>query len=576
MVETMSIPPSPTITSDSGPPNTTIGHSLIHHQMITNDQLVIALREQSLTGGMLGDVLIRLGFITEDQRLFILAQRLGLPITTPQTMPPDQDALRLIPLALAQETGIVPLHVSAMCLTIATADPYDLQAIDKIRRHLPPTLHIQTTLASPTSIAQAMTHHYGQEDGIANIVKDISQHGMMAAWTDRDHPIIRLVNLILSEAVARDASDLHLEPEGPLLRLRLRIDGSLATTRTLHSEIWPALSHRIKIMAGLNIADQRILQDGRFSQVFDGHEIDFRVAIMPTTHGENIVIRVLNRHKSLRSLGDLGMSPSLVQKITALLHRPEGLILVTGPTGCGKTTTLYAMLGQLNHDRHNIMTLEEPVEYHIPTIRQTALHRDRGLTFADGIRGIMRQDPDIIMVGEIRDHDTATMALRATMTGHLVLSTLHCQNALTSLTRLYDLGMTPHQLTGQIAGVLAQRLVRRLCSHCAESHPITENEYTLLAPWLSQTMPTLLYHAVGCHHCQHTGYKGRVAVAELWTIDPETDHLILQKSPPQALREKAIQNGYIPMVLDGLDKLCSGLISMDSLCEAILLSEHRS
>jgi general secretion pathway protein E/type IV pilus assembly protein PilB len=385
--------------------------------------------------------------------------------------------------------------------------------------------------------------------------------------------VVRLVDALLTDAVKRDASDVHFEPEASFLRIRYRIDGILRQIRALHKSYWAAMAVRIKVISGMNIAETRAPQDGRISLNISGHAVDFRVASQPTIHGENIVLRILDRQKGIVPLDRLGLDDHQMGLMKLMVARPEGIILVTGPTGSGKTTTLYSVLNHINEEGVNIMTLEDPVEYPMAMIRQTSVAESAKLDFANGIRSMMRQDPDIILVGEIRDADTAEMAFRAAMTGHQVYSTLHTNSALGAVPRLLDIGVLPDIMAGNIIGILAQRLVRRLCTHCRKPYPAEAHECKLIGVVSGQPAP-ILYRAAGCDHCEYQGYRGRIAIMEMLRMDNDLDDLISRRAPQREIRNLAMEKGFRPLSEDGLRRVLDGSTSIEEVGRVIDLTER--
>ena len=575
-----------------------VGDRLLAARLITADQLKIALHEQRRSGDMLGGILVRLGFLRDGDLAAVLAERTGFAPVDLTTCLIDDVLMRRLPPHVAQRCRAIPLRLDGDTVEVAVADPYDVTAMDEIRRHFAPPLTLIPLVAPAAAIAERLSHY---EDGIGQldaILAELETGKAVASLTGGawEHPVIRLVNTILADGVRRNASDIHFEPESRFIRLRYRIDGSLQEIRALHRAHWPELSHRLKIVAGLNIADTRSLQDGRFEQTVGGAAIDFRVAVMPTAAGENIVIRILDHRRALLPLEQLGFTGATKAELDRVLDRPEGIILVTGPTGSGKTTTLYSILTKLSASDVNIMTLEEPIEYRFEMIRQTAIRDGQGLSFADGVRGILRQDPDIIFIGEVRDPDTAQMALRAAMTGHQVFSTLHCNDALGALPRLIDLGLHPRMLAGHVAGVVAQRLVRKLCPHCKGMRPATGEEDKVLTSYSQPsarctdvTMPSgfaeapqnafespattlMLGTPVGCDLCNGSGYRGRVAIAEVLRVTPALDELIAADAPRVALKQQMLADGFRGMAVEGIAQVLAGAISLESLRRAVDLT----
>jgi type II secretory ATPase GspE/PulE/Tfp pilus assembly ATPase PilB-like protein len=413
---------------------------------------------------------------------------------------------------------------------------------------------------------------YGYElsvDGILHEIEtgEVDYESLQAEVDEYSHPLVRLVDAMLSDAVKRGASDIHLEPEEGFLRIRYRIDGVLRQIRSLHKDYWSAIAVRVKVMAGMNIAETRAPQDGRISLTISGRPIDFRVASQLTNHGENIVLRVLDRQKGIVPIDRLGFSDEALSTLRLMMARPEGIILITGPTGSGKTTTLYSMLNFLNSETVNIMTLEDPVEYPMTMIRQTSVNEAVRLDFANGIRSIMRQDPDIILVGEIRDRETADMAFRASMTGHQVYATLHTNSSLGAIPRLLDIGVLPDILAGNIIGVIAQRLVRRLCPECKEAYTAEPLEKSILG--IDDDEPLTLYRARGCRHCDQQGYKGRFALLEILRMDPDIDELIARRSTAREIATAARDKGFKHLAEDGVARVRAGDTSVDEVSRVV-------
>ena len=554
-----------------------LGQTLIAQKLISEDQLRIALHEQRRSKQPLGKLLVSLGFASEAALRDALAQTFGHPSIDLGRATIDPAALHLVPKELAQHYRIMPLDFSPeqRRLIIATADIHDIVAFDQLRARTADDLQIETRLAGEAEIISAIDQHYGHELSIDGILRELEtgQH-LSTDHPGREYsqPIVRLIDALLADAVKQGASDIHFEPEAGFLRIRYRIDGLLRQIRALHKSYWAAMAVRIKVMSAMNIAETRAPQDGRFSLHIGGRPVDFRAAAQPTLHGENIVLRILDREKGIVPLAELGLGERQTVLLKRLTARPEGIVLVTGPTGSGKTTTLYSLLQQINHEGQNIMTLEDPVEYPLAMIRQTSIADAVKLDFATGIRSIMRQDPDIILVGEIRDAETAEMAFRAAMTGHQVYSTLHANSALGAIPRLLDIGIGPDILAGNIIGIVAQRLVRRLCPHCrlpgiAESH-----ERRILASD-RQARPVVLHRPVGCAHCDFQGYRGRFAIMEILRIDHELDHLIANRASTQELLEAATNKGFRSLLDEGVRKVLDGSTSLEEIARVIDLTD---
>ncbi|HWK54235.1 MAG TPA: GspE/PulE family protein, partial [Hyphomicrobiales bacterium] len=387
------------------------------------------------------------------------------------------------------------------------------------------------------------------------------------------HPMVRLINALLADAVQRGASDVHFEPEEAFLRIRYRIDGVLRQVRSLHKSYWPAIVVRLKVISGMDIAESRISQDGRLSLSLVGRQIDFRVASQPTTHGENIVLRILDRKKGIVPMDRLGLTRDNFNMLQLLLARPEGIVLVTGPTGSGKTTTLYSILNHLNTEEVNIMTMEDPVEYPMAMIRQSSVNESIQMGFSEGIRSIMRQDPDIILVGEIRDAVTAEMAFRAAMTGHRVFSTLHTNSAVGVMPRLLDIGVIPDLIAGNLIGVISQRLIRNLCNECKRPAAATDMERNLLG--LQHTgEPVIIYHPVGCPACEQLGYKGRSSIMEILKISSDMDEAIARRASARELLKLATSQGFKPLIEDATRRVLDGTTSVDEISRVVDLTER--
>ena len=465
--------PAPPVATPSAPPPgngasmARIGDKLVELGLISKDQLQVALYEKKRSNKLMGNLLVELGFITETALSAVLAESSGFERFDPKSTVVDPTLIKQLPKEMAQRCRVLPVSLDGESLRLAMADIYDVLAIDQARRYLPQGVEIIPLVCSESELASAIDQYYGYEFSIDGILRELEtgNHDLSSAALSGDgyvHPLVRLVNAVLFDAVKAGASDIHFEPEGSFLRLRYRIDGVLTQIRTVHKDHWAAISHRLKIIAGMNIADKLNPQDGRFSLTVGQRHVDFRVSALPTVHGENLVVRILDRSGSLLAVDQLGFSAGNRALLERLLKRPEGIILATGPTGSGKTTTLYAVLTHINSLERNIMTLEDPVEYALPLIRQAQVREGTSLTFAEGVRALLRQDPDVIFIGEVRDQATASMALRAAMTGHQVYSTLHANDAAGALPRLHDLGLHHGLLAGNVIGIIAQRLVRRL------------------------------------------------------------------------------------------------------------------
>ena len=585
---------------------------------ISEDQARIALTEQARTGARFADVLAKLGFVTEaiirdavGGALGVESVDLGRTVVEPDAMDavPEPVARRFLAVGLTLERGA---DRAPRRLTVAMADPFDVIALDHLRSLFDGEVEIEACLAGRSDVERFLERAYRHDLSVAGILREIetgesAPGGGSVNADEYSQPIVRLVDVLLSDAVKRGASDIHFEPEAGFLRVRYRIDGVLRQVRSLHRGYWSAIAVRLKVMCGMNIAETRAPQDGRMTLSVAGHDIDYRVSSLPTAHGENIVLRVLDRSRGIVALDALGMSPGALAELRRMMERPEGVILVTGPTGSGKTTTLYSILAHLDREAINIMTLEDPVEYPMTRIRQTSVNEAVKLDFANGVRSLMRQDPDLILVGEIRDADTAAMTFRAAMTGHQVYSTLHANSAVGTIARLLDIGVTPGVLAGNIIGIVAQRLVRRLCPTCrkpaaspgggaspenggragpAGGQPAagaTEGEARLgaeagggpaaEAEWYAAHPPFL---PAGCPDCDHQGFRGRIALTEVLRFDAELDALVVRRAPAHELLEAAARRGFVPLARDAMRRVADGSSTVGEISRVVDLTRDDS
>ncbi|HBD12710.1 MAG TPA: secretion system protein E [Porticoccaceae bacterium] len=560
-------------------PRKLIGDELIEKGVITPDQLKIALLEQKRSNGRIGETLVKLGFLTESVLNEALGESLGQETVDLKDIVPDPDALRLVEKSFAKKLNVMPIAYlpEENALQVAMSDTFDILTLDRITAALPPGLQVEPVLASESEIESAIDQLYGYELSIDGILNEIETGQLDTRTADIEgaeysHPTVRLVDAFLTDAVKKEASDIHFEPEEGFLRVRYRIDGVLRQVRSLHKKYWPSIVVRLKVLADMNIAETRAPQDGHISLKITGHPIDFRVATQPTIHGENMVLRILDRSKAIVPLEKLDLSEAHRNTLKLMMARPEGIILVTGPTGSGKTTTLYSLLNYLNDESVNIMTLEDPVEYPISMIRQSSLNPAVKMDFASGIRSLMRQDPDIILVGEMRDLDTATMGFRAAMTGHQVFSTLHTNSALGSFARLLDIGVEPGIIAGNVIGIVAQRLVRKLCMHCREQVTPGELERQLLG----DETPEYIYHASGCERCEQRGYKGRFALLEILKMDEDLDELIARGASTREIGEAATAKGFSRLLDDGLARVRQGDTTLEELSRVVDFSARLS
>jgi type II secretory ATPase GspE/PulE/Tfp pilus assembly ATPase PilB-like protein len=556
-----------------------LGQILVGKGVISDDQLRIALQEQGKTHQPLGRLLVRLGFLSEATIRDVLSENLGHESVDLGTIIIDSAALALIPKDVARRYQLLPLSVNQAdgVLVLAMADPGNIIALDQVRALLKDDYRLVNQLASESDILRAIDQYYGFElsiDGILHEIEpgDMEYQTVQSGVNEFSQPVVRLIDALLTEAVQRGASDIHFEPESSFLRIRYRIDGVLRQVRSLHKSFWPAMVVRLKVMSNMNIAETRAPQDGRISLRLSGRPIDFRVASHPTTHGENLVLRILDRQKGIVPLDQIGLDDDALNTLKMIIAKPEGLVLVTGPTGSGKTTTLYSVLNHINTESVNIMTLEDPVEYPLALIRQTSVNEAAKLDFASGIRSMLRQDPDIILVGEVRDQPTAEMAFSAAMTGHQVYSTLHTNSAIGAIPRLLDIGILPDIMAGNIIGIVAQRLVRILCKECKKPYTPDIQERKLLG--MGSHHDITVYHAVGCESCNHQGYKGRLALMELLKMDYDLDDLVSHRASARQIREMALSKGFRPLAMDGIRRILQGVTSLAEVKRVVDLTDR--
>ncbi|AZL15417.1 GspE/PulE family protein [Rickettsiales endosymbiont of Stachyamoeba lipophora] len=563
---------------DIGESTNDIGNKLVSKGLISADQLDIAFREQRTEKSRnkpIDKILVDLGFITEVALSKIIAEAKGIKNIDLKGMVLDSKVVNMIPQDAALKTKAIVIGANDDSLTLAVADIYNILAIDQLKKYLPKNIKIRTIYAPETQIIEAIEQYYKYEMSISGILKEIEtgnadNHNLTSEGYI--NPTVRLVDALLVDGIKAGASDLHFEPEESFVRIRYRIDGKLKQIRSFHKEYWPAIAVRIKIISKMNIAENRNPQDGRITYNVLGRPIDFRVATHPTIYGENIVMRILDSRKSIVQIEDLGFSKHNASLLQKLLLRPEGIIIVTGPTGSGKTTTLYSILNYINTIEKNIMTLEDPVEYQLTLIRQSNIREGAGMNFTDGIKSLMRQDPDVIFLGEIRDMETATMAVRASMTGHQVFSTLHTNDAIGAITRLKDIGVSGGILAGNIVCIIAQRLARKLCKACKAPYQASGYECKILG--VDSTQPLQIYKKNGCEQCEYIGYKGRVAINEILKVDKGLDELIATEATRKTMLEYAASNGFVRMSDDGSDKVLKGVMDIESLIGTIDMTER--
>ena len=535
-----------------------LGDILVSNEIINEEQLYKALELQKGSGQKLGSVLITQGWITEEQLFRVLEEQFQIPYIDINNVYIDAKVPKLISESLARKHMAIPIRLDKNRLTVAMADPLDMIAKDDIR--IITGMELDIVISAQQDISRAINRYYDASERAERAVEEYTiQSGSSEDEFEEEDadvinsPMVRLVNTIISQAVRSRASDIHIEPFEKHVRIRYRVDGELREVMTPAKSTHSAIVTRIKIMGKLNISEKRLPQDGRVETIIEGLPIDMRISVLPTVYGEKIVIRLLDRSSLVVSKDELGFSEHNLELLSKIMKVPEGIILVTGPTGSGKTTTLYSLLKELNKETKNIITIEDPVEYRLEGINQVQVNVKAGLTFANGLRSILRQDPDIVMVGEIRDVETAEIAVRAAITGHIVLSTIHTNDTTSTISRLEDMGIENYLVSSSAVGIIAQRLVKKVCLKCKTSYEASGEELSILG--LSKDSNIDLVKGTGCNSCNHTGYSGRTAIHEVLVLDREIRNMITAGKTSDEIKQRAIQKG-----MTTLNETCKALV----------------
>ena len=538
---------------------------LVREGLVTEVESERVLLEQRRSGKPVSEIITSMGLIEESEISRCIARQLKIPYVSLDHFVVERKVLELVSEGTARRYRVVPLYVLGRTLAVAFADPFNIYAIDEIQQKN--QLEVLVTTATESAIKRAIEQYYRVTDSVRDVIRSLEvtrggpapeeevATGQTKDMTD-DAPVVRLVNLIIAQAIRDRASDIHIEPRRKGLKVRYRIDGLLHDTIKVPHHLQSAVLTRVKILAGMNIAERRLPQDGHIEVHKESKEIDLRVATFPVTHGEKIVMRILDRSGIRLGLAELGFEPEMLALFENVVNQPYGMILATGPTGCGKTTTLYAALDTINSAEKNIVTIEDPVEYDIEMINQSQINPKAGLTFATGLRAIFRLDPDIIMVGEIRDFESAQIAIQASLTGHLVFSSLHTNDAPSTATRLIDMGVEPYLAASTLLCAVSQRLVRLLCPNCKQ--PYEPSPFEKESMGLSPDEDVTFHNARGCKHCNQTGFKGRDGIFEILVPDEDVRSLIVAKSPSSTVRERAIRSGMTTLRQAGLRKVLAG------------------
>jgi len=561
-----------------------IGEILVESGLITLAQFEESLRESKEKKGLrLGAVLIKKGYATEIDIAQTLAFQLNIPFVDMSAATVDPEAVKLISEKLAKKYQLLPLYQEGKTLHVAMTDPLNLNAIDDIRFSI--GLDVMPGAATASDIEFAINRYYHMNRPIEDLMVDMEHEGHIEVIHERDQqsdlseqikksaapPIIKMVDSIIAHGVENRASDIHLEPQETNMLLRLRVDGIMRETMQMPKWVQGPVISRIKLMAKLDITERRVAQDGRIKARFGPKKLDLRVSTLPTHYGETVVMRILDPDSTVHDLNKMGLCEEDLTTISDLIDRPQGVTLVTGPTGSGKTSTLYAMVSRIKSPRINIVTIEDPIEFELKKVNQVAVNDKSGLSFPYVLRSVLRQDPDVILVGEMRDAETAIIALQASLTGHLVFSTLHTNDAVSTITRLKNMGVPPYMIASALNGVIAQRLVRKICPHCKEPYEPSKAELDKAgAHLISQTR---LYRGAGCSNCKNTGYSGRIGIFEVLTVGDDLKNRIASDAPEKEIYREATRSGMVSLKADGLKKVASGLTTLEELSRVIYLSK---
>lgn len=559
-----------------------VGDILIEKGLITNEQLETALKEQKKTGRKIGQILVESGMITETELIDTISERLKIPRISLESMVIDPSVIGLVPVEVARRYCLIPAFKIGDNLTVAMSDPLNIIAIEELKYLT--KCDVKRVVAPRTEINAAIDQYYSVADSLSGVIgaypdrkaeETLLEKQRLASFQEDDAPVVKLVNLIINQAVKTKASDIHIEPDEDQLRVRYRINGVMKEEASPPKNLQSEIISRIKVASNMDVSEKRLPQDGRLMVRVDGSDVDLRISTLPTIHGEKVVIRILDRRILEMGLDQLGISDDILRHWKRLIQLKEGLVLITGPTSSGKTTTLYSVLKEINSVEKNIITVEDPVEYSLNLINQVQTNEKAGLTFASSLRSILRQNPDIIMIGEIRDSETAIMALRSALTGHLVFSTLHTNDAPSSITRLIDMGMEKFLVASALKGVLAQRLLRTNCPHCLEEYRPQEIQIKI-AGLQAEADKIKFRQGTGCNRCRMTGFKGLTGIYELVIVDDVMSEMIINNASDVKFRNYASSKSYRPLFQEGLDKVRSGEVNLEELLRVISIVEREA
>jgi type IV pilus assembly protein PilB len=551
-----------------------LGEMLIARGIISEEQLEEALREQQVTAERLGTILVTRGYVGEVQLVQVLSEHFGLDFVDLEEQPIDPSAVQLVKESFARYHQLLPFGRDGDQLLVAMVNPTNVFSLDDVRSVT--GQEVRAIMAEPGQLLRAIDRVWGAADADETILRIEAdtiddEEVNLSSEAAEDAPVIQFVNQLITRAVSERASDIHLDPGERDMKVRFRIDGVLHEIMTVPRAAQASVVSRIKIMGEINIAERRVPQDGRIALTVNGKAVSLRVVTLPTAYGEAIVIRVLEESEGVRSLTELGMSSAALKVFEASFRRPWGAIVVTGPTGSGKSTTMYATLAELNLPSRNIITVEDPIEYRLTGVKQMQVNRKAGLGFPNALRSILRADPDVVMIGEMRDVETAKIACEAALTGHLVITSLHTNDATSTPVRLLDMGIEPFMVTSSLNCIVAQRLARRLCERCKEPHNPASDEALdgLLPDWIFEGKGHSFFKAVGCNACSNTGYKGRIAIHEVLEMSEEIDHLVVSQAIPSEIQALAVEQGMTTMREDGLQKAATGETSLEEILRAV-------